>query len=109
MTAETQKIIQRVKRQQNPMFQGGKPNRTLRIMNKDNVNSSLNGAQNNQSIAAKHAPRERGGKEKVDFREDFIPIIEEGDPTPLMRRMKQIEEQFQKNPDPVFRKAKESK
>lgn len=111
MTAETQKIIQRVKRQQNPMFQGGKPNRTLRIMNKDNIGGVGSGAAQNQYVSAKQAFRKRGGKQKIDFSDEFIPIIEEGDPTPLMRRMKNIEEQFNPNlHDPSFnRKAKEAK
>jgi len=94
------------------MFQGGKPNRTLRIMNRDNVNGGIgqHGAHN-QQISAKQAFRKRGGKQKIDFSNDFIPIIEEGDPTPLMRRMKNIEDQFNPNiHDPTFnRKAKEAK
>lgn len=34
MTAETQKMIQKVKRQQNPLFKTGRPDRTLRILAK---------------------------------------------------------------------------
>lgn len=38
--------------------------------------------------------------------------MEEGDPTPIMRRMKLIEEQFMNNPilhDPAFNRKKETK
>jgi hypothetical protein len=58
MGAETQKIIQRVKRQQNPMFLGGKPERTLRIMNKDNIGDNAN--HQNQRSSAKQQFRKRG-------------------------------------------------
>ncbi len=34
MTAETQKMIQRVKRSSNPMFKAGRPERTLKMLSK---------------------------------------------------------------------------
>ena len=34
MTAETQKMISKVKRSQNPLFKNGKPDRTLKILSK---------------------------------------------------------------------------
>jgi hypothetical protein len=34
MSAETQKMIQKVKRSHNPLFKNGRPDRTLRILSK---------------------------------------------------------------------------
>lgn len=110
MGAETQKIIQRVKRQHNPMFLGGKPDRTIKIMNKDQLDESES-RQQVQKSSAKQQFRKRG-KQKIDFQSDHIDIVEEGDPTPIMRRMKIIEEQFMNNPmlhDPHLNRKKETK
>lgn len=35
MTVETQKIINKVKRSHNPLFKGGRPERTLKILEND--------------------------------------------------------------------------
>jgi hypothetical protein len=60
----------------------------------------------------KQANRKRG-VQKIDFTADKIDVLEEGDPTPIMRRMKMIEEQFMANPhlhDAAFnRKNKDNK
>lgn len=72
------------------MFLGGKPDRTIRIMNKDQLDDSAS-QQNTQKSSSKQQFRKRG-KQKIDFQNDHIDIVEEGDPTPIMRRMKLIEE-----------------
>lgn len=60
----------------------------------------------------KQANRKKG-THKIDFTADKIDVLEEGDPTPIMRRMKMIEEQFMANPilhDAAFnRKNKDNK
>ena len=75
------------------MFLGGKPERTIKIMNKDHLEHSeqQQKQQYQQNSSSKQAVRKRG-KQKVDFGADHIDIVEEGDPMPIMRRMKMIED-----------------
>lgn len=78
MTAETQKTIQKVKRSQNPMFKQGKPDRTLRILQKQ---------QEFQNI-------KRPVDKLVNLSAPFIELkgISEGDSTSIMKKMKMLEE-----------------
>lgn len=69
MQAETQKVIQRVRRTQNPIFQGDKPERTIKIMNKGL------GSQADQSEILK---LKKKAKQKFNLASDHIDIQEAG-------------------------------
>lgn len=103
------------------MFSGVKPERTLRIMNKDILSGQLNAKSgdnfdqneddNGKNKSKKLILRKRG-QQKIDFGADRVDILEEGDSTSLMVRMKMIEEQFMSNPfihevQALSRKAKD--
>mgnify|MGYP006893264921 CR=1 FL=1 len=101
MSAETLRLINRVKRSHNPMFLGVKPERTFKILMKEGEQSSND----------PNKRRVRGGK-KLNLANDYIDIVAlgEGDPTTLMKRMKNIEETFMGNPayhDPAFTRKKD--
>ena len=113
-SAETVKMIQKVKRNKEAyMFTSGQePERTLRIMYKDGIHGQPMGSSKVTAQRMRQANRKRG-VQKIDFTADKIDVLEEGDPTPIMRRMKMIEEQFMANPilhDAAFnRKNKDNK
>ena len=87
---EIQKKIQRGKRMQNPMFTGKNPERTLSILNEE-INRPGQGASKRQSESL--VVRKRG-KQKMNLAVDHIDIVAlgEGDPTSIMKRMKNIED-----------------
>ena len=112
MKPETQGMIQAAKRSNNPMFQGAKPERAMRMLKADlgaqdgdgeldDCGSGGNKPRNKKAdLASKSAQpvfRKRG-QQKIDFANDRIEIVEEGDPTSIMVRMRMIEEQFLANP-----------
>jgi hypothetical protein len=69
MQAETQKLIQRVKRTQNPIFLGDRPERTIKIMNRGiGANADLSEIQK----------KKRRSKQKFNLASDHIDIIESG-------------------------------
>ena len=117
MMAETCKTIQRVKRQQNPMFFQGvnQPDRTLRIMYQGQEPAAA-GKGNSRSVGSRQQGRQRG-KQKLNLAAEHIDIkaMGEGDAQSIMKRMKLIEDQFMSNPtahDPAHafaRIAKEKK
>jgi hypothetical protein len=74
MAAETQKMINRVKRSQNPMFKDGRPDRTLRIFQKVSDSNQF----------------KRPTKHKYNFEEGYIDLksANEGDSTSIMKKMK---------------------
>ncbi len=83
------------------MFSGVKPERTLRIMNKDILSNQIGAKsgdpfdksedENGKNKSKKLILRKRG-QQKIDFGADRVDILEEGDSTSLMVRMKMIEE-----------------
>ena len=83
------------------MFSGVKPERTLRIMNKDILTNQIGAKsgdpfdksedENGKNKSKKLILRKRG-QQKIDFGADRVDILEEGDSTSLMVRMKMIEE-----------------
>jgi hypothetical protein len=79
MTAETQKMIQRVKRSNNPMFKIGRPERTLKILQKQDQN---------------HV--KKAGKTKFNLNANFIDLkgVGEGESISIVKKMKMLEEQF---------------
>eukprot|EP00347_Sterkiella_histriomuscorum_P011953 403370464 len=80
MSAETQKNISKVRRQQNPLFRNGRPDRTLRILAKQ---------PDNQKVG-------KGNAKAINLSANFIDLkgIGEVDSTSIMKKMKMIEEQF---------------
>lgn len=79
MTAETQKMLQRVKRQQNPMFKGGRPDRTLKILQRQDQT-------HNRKI----------NRTKFNLNSNFIDLkgLGEGESVGIVKKMKMLEDQF---------------
>jgi len=102
MSAETQKIIQNVKRQNsnNPLFPpDNRPERTLRILHKDTVGmGGLNSGQDGGDGTKANFPQQNRniyrakGKQKIDFTADRIDIVEEGGGAKIHERMQEIEQ-----------------
>ena len=78
MTVETQKIISKVKRSQNPMFRGNRPDRTLRILKQDHNNNDLS----------------KASRSKLNLKGEFIDLKNVGGDSNLMVKMRMIEEHF---------------
>lgn len=76
-----------MKRNQNTFYNGKNPTRTLKIMREDNNV----GFGNKQAQGQTQFVRKRGNQ-KIDFSKERIKISEDGDPTPLMNRLKLIEQ-----------------
>jgi hypothetical protein len=108
--AETRMQIAKIRRAPNhPMFVGKEPERTLKILYQS---SSVIGSSKNQKDKEERH-RKKMGKSKLNLQADEIDLVAlgEGDPSSLMKRMKNIEDQFMANPqlhDPALKK-KESK
>lgn len=98
--------ISKIRRTPNhPMFVGNEPERTLNILYQQ---SAMGGQAPNQKDKEDKL-KKKTGRSKLNLQADRIDLekLGEGDPSSLMKRMKNIEEQFMANPqlhDPALKK-----
>lgn len=89
--AETRMHISKIRRTANhPMFVGNNPERTLKILYQ--TNHLIGNGKNQKDREDKH--RKKTGKSKLNLQAEEIDLVAlgEGDPSSLMKRMKNIEE-----------------
>lgn len=95
--AETRMHIAKVKRMpNNPMFRGGQPDRTLRVL----YQTSNVAAAQKQREKESRQKKKNAGRSKLNLAAEYYDIVAlgEGDPTSIIKRMENIEKQFMANP-----------
>ena len=109
MSAETQRLINKIKRSHNPLFQGEKPRRTWKILNQNMPQEEQEESKRNPQAKLK-----KKTKQKFNLANERIDLValSEGDPSSIMSRMKAIQDAYMVNPqlyDPALQRKKDTK